>query len=376
MPDRAACEGCLSPKECAPRGLSMRASLGLLGVLLLAGLVGCPRDLAEPGETPRPLSLSEVRTWAYQIQGLDAPGAVEALAASSYDLLVIEPTRTDFSSPQSRHFDTAAAVNRLKTSLAGDGLHRKLVVAYIDIGEAENWRWYWDWSEDWPAGEPRPADWPTWIVTPDPDGWEGNFPVEYWDAAWQDIVIYGQDQPATADRDFASILDEVLHDGFDGVYLDWVEAYSDDAVAAAADRAGVHPVAEMVSFIAAIRANGRSRQPGFLVIQQNAAALTEDDPDILDVVDAIGQEDTWFGGQADCPWEQPCGHDVPQDPEESREIQRLLDLYRAAGKPVFTVDYTVEHAAEVYTLAASRGYVPYCSRTALSRLTTTPPPAP
>lgn len=340
-------------------------------VLALGMIGGCPPDSGGPSE---PLPLSAVRTWAYQIQELYAPGAVDALAASSYDLLVIEPTRTDYSSPEARQFDTAAAVAQLKASAASDGLHRKLVIAYIDIGQAENWRWYWQWSEDWAPGQPRPTDWPEWILTPDPDGWAGNFVVAFWHEGWQDSVLTGSNHPPAAGRDFVSILDEVVSDGFDGVYLDWVEAYDDPAVVAAAETANVDPAAAMVDFIAAIRVYGQARRPGFIVIQQNAAALIEDAPAIVGVVDAIAQEDTWYGGQADCDWERPCGHDVAQDAQESAEILRLLDLYRAADKSVFTVDYTIAHAAEVYADAAARGYVPYCSRTALSRLTTTPPP--
>jgi cysteinyl-tRNA synthetase len=338
--------------------------------LVGALLAGCPAPWSDGGAAP-PL-LSEVRTWAYQIQGLDENGASAALAASRYDLLVLEPTRTDFASAGARDFDTAGMVARLKASPAGDGLHRKLVIAYIDIGEAENWRWYWTWSQEWPGGQPRPADWPDWIVTPDPDGWEGNFPVAFWDEAWKDIVIYGRQHPPAAGRDFVSVLDEVLNDGFDGVYLDWVEAYADAAVAAAA--AGVDPAAEMVAFIDELRAYARARNPDFLIIQQNAPELIEDDPAILDVLDAIGQEDTWYGGEADCDWNAPCGYGRAQNAADTQETLRLLDAYRAAGKPVFTIDYTVEQATAVYDAALARGYVPYCSRTSLSRLTTTPPP--
>jgi hypothetical protein len=36
-----------------------------------------------------------VRYWAYQIQAISQPGVVELRADSSYDMLVLEPTRTD-----------------------------------------------------------------------------------------------------------------------------------------------------------------------------------------------------------------------------------------------------------------------------------------
>jgi len=70
-------------------------------------------------------------------------------------MLALEPTRTDWSSDDT-YFDTRGMVERLKQSSAHDGTHRKLVIAYIDIGEAEDWRWYW--SQEWPEGDPLPDD--------------------------------------------------------------------------------------------------------------------------------------------------------------------------------------------------------------------------
>jgi hypothetical protein len=91
------------------------------------------------------IPLSDVTYWAYQIQAISETGAVDALVASHYDVLVLEPTRTDWSS-NDKNFDTRGMVTRLKNSPASDGTHRKLVIAYIDIGEAEDWRWYWIWQ--------------------------------------------------------------------------------------------------------------------------------------------------------------------------------------------------------------------------------------
>ncbi len=325
-------------------------------------------------ETLDPPLLRDVRFWAYQIQRISDAGAVDALVNSRYDMLVVEPTRTDWSSDETKGFNTRLMVNRLKASLASDGVHRKLVFAYIDIGEAENWRWYWTWSKDWQPGTPRPSDWPDYIVTQDPDGWAGNFPVAYWNPHWRDIIIYGQTTGLAPDRDYKSALDEVINDGFDGVYLDWVEAFSSDQVIAAAKQAGVDPASEMIKFIKDLREYGRQRIPGFQVIQQNATALLDGHPELLNFIDAIGQEDTWYRGQADVDWNDPRGYDEPQDPAYTRVLTSYLERYRAAGKPVFTIDYAVTHAREVYELVTNSGYIPYCSRTALSQLTTTPPP--
>ena len=56
-----------------------------------------------------------------------------------------------------------------------------------------------------------------------------------------------------------SIIDEVIKDGFDGVYLDWIVAFSDDAVIEAAEDAGIDPADAMLDFIEDIREYGRAR---------------------------------------------------------------------------------------------------------------------
>ena len=61
------------------------------------------------------LSLSQIRYWAYQIQDISEPDAVDKLAVSHYDMLVIEPTRTDWSSDD-RYFDIKEVVERLKNT--------------------------------------------------------------------------------------------------------------------------------------------------------------------------------------------------------------------------------------------------------------------
>lgn len=76
----------------------------------------------------------------------------------------------------------------------------------MSIGEAEDYRYYW--KEEW-ASNP-----PSWLDAENPD-WEGNFKVRYWDTAWQDI-IFGSD---------SSYMSKIINAGFDGVYLDIIDAY-------------------------------------------------------------------------------------------------------------------------------------------------------
>jgi cysteinyl-tRNA synthetase len=321
----------------------------------------------------QPLSLEEVSFWAYQLQGISEPGAVDALSSSRYDLLVLEPTRTDWSSDD-RYFDTRGMVARLKGSAASDALHRKLVVAYLDIGEAEDWRWYWTWSKDWDCVGDPPADWPEYILACDPDGWAGNYPVAYWDEDWKDVIIHGKNQGSHPDRDYRSAIDEALIDGFDGIYLDWVEAFENEDVIVAARAAGLDPAVEMIAFIGEMRAYAQARSPGFLIVQQNAAALLDGHPELLTVIDALAQEAIWYDGDATDDWDDHDGYDWENDPGLTTYYLGHLASYLEAGLAVFNCEYALAYADQAYANSYAEGFVPYVSRRALSRLTTMPPP--
>lgn len=82
----------------------------------------------------------------------------------------------------------------------------RLVCSYMSVGEAENYRDYWE--ESWNDNPPP------WICEANAN-WEGNYKVMYWTKPWRDI-LFGQSD---------SYLDKVLAAGFDGVYLDVVDAY-------------------------------------------------------------------------------------------------------------------------------------------------------
>jgi cysteinyl-tRNA synthetase len=357
------------------RRASNISSLLLCLALLGQGANATPPPYAakSPLDYAEPLPLDAVRYWAYQIQNIDSPGSIDSLANSHYDLVVIEPTRTDWSA-DTKFFDTPAMVDSLKRTLASDGIHRKLVVAYIDIGEAEDWRWYWTWSTDWTPGDPFPADWPGYIVAPDPDGWGGDFPVTYWDEDWKDLVIYGRNQDSSPHGEYTSIVDETIRSGFDGVYLDWVEGFENDSVIQAAAVAGVDPAAEMIQLIREIRDSARTRIPDFLVIQQNATALIDGHSELTSVIDAIAQEGIWFDGDATDDWNDPNGHDWPNEQDLIEYYLDYLSVYQSAGVPVFDCEYALGEAAGAYQNAYAEGFIPYCTRTSLSALTTTPPP--
>lgn len=145
-------------------------------------------------------TLSEAQNFLYLINPQNY-GTKEALLRdleqTNHDLVVIDLFLYDDVS------FTSAEIDRLKTKANGG---KRLVLAYMSVGEAENYRYYWqpEWSE-------TP---PNWMEAENPD-WPGNFKVEYWNQQWQDLIM------GTSD----SYLDRILDAGFDGTYLDLIDVY-------------------------------------------------------------------------------------------------------------------------------------------------------
>jgi uncharacterized protein (TIGR01370 family) len=143
---------------------------------------------------------------------------------------------------------------------------------------------------------------------------------------------------------------------------------------AAAQAAGKDPAAEMIAFIQQIRDYGAARNPDFVVIQQNAAALAEGHPELFTAIDAIAQEGIWYDGDATDDWDDPDGYDWENDTDLTDYYLEYLTPYLDAGLPVFNCEYALSFAGAAYEKSYAEGYVPYATRRSLSRLTTTPPP--
>lgn len=308
------------------------------------------------------IKLKDVKYWAYQINGYYSKKDIESIANSKYDMVVLEPTKT---CKDGLDFDTAGMVRRIKNSKASDGKSGKLILAYINIGEAENWRWYWDKISS--AKNPEHNI----IISPDPDGWKGNYLAAFWEDKWKDIIIYGSD--TAKGLPYKSAIDEAISDGFDGIYLDWIEAYEETRVTQAAKKAGVDPKKEMIKFLSQIRAYTKQRIDDFIIIQQNASSIVDERDEAYDYIDAIAQEGVWYDGTAYDEWDDPSACDIPNDTDLTLEYIINLSRYIKKGKPVFNVEYAEKNAEEVYELSRKNGYIPYCSRRALSKLSNTPP---
>ena len=121
---------------------------------------------------------------------------LKALRKTDYDILFID---LEFHGQPLTRKD----VNSLKKKKMGG---RRLVCSYLSVGEAENYRRYW--QESWNDNPPP------WLCEVN-ENWEGNYKVMYWTKPWRDILFGGED----------SCLDQIIAAGFDGVYLDVIDAY-------------------------------------------------------------------------------------------------------------------------------------------------------
>lgn len=121
---------------------------------------------------------------------------LSALDATNYDMFVIDAFYDDEAL-------TAEEVAALQTKANGG---RRLVIAYLSIGEAEDYRYYW--QPGWRPGSPA------WLAAENPD-FAGNYKVRYWEQGWRDIILDGPD----------SYLNRITAAGFDGAYLDLIDAF-------------------------------------------------------------------------------------------------------------------------------------------------------
>jgi len=280
---------------------------------------------ATPTAAPSPQPLLAVDDFCYQLQAAD----LQAIARSAFDMVVI-----DYSSTGDAHGEyTAAQIASLRANPA----QPKIVLSYLSIGEAEDYRFYW--HEGWAPGNPA------WLDAENPD-WGGNYKVRYWDPAWRGIVM--------------AYLDRILDAGYDGVYLDIIDAYEYYF-----ERGRASAPAEMAALVGAIRDHAHARAPGFVIVVQNAPELAEIVPGYMALVDGIGQEDIYYGYEED---------DVATPSEDTQWLEGHLDRYVAAHKLVLTIDYctTPAHIDDAYARSAARGYVPYCTVRDLDQLTVNP----
>ena len=338
------------------------------GAWLMHASIDPSEDIEGQAAPTRHELLAEMRSWGYQLQRLD----VATAARSPHDLLVVDEAFEEASSAARR----PELLRALKRKPDGS---RRLVLAYLSIGEAEAYRPYWNkkWVEPAPLGSrPRqgadfsaittaqvtpgqvpaplaalrsqPLNMPTgvapsWLAEENPN-WRGNYRVRFWDEGWQTQMLGSE----------TAALERIIGTGFDGVYLDRADVYAGWAK----ERPGAR--ADMEALIERIGARARELSPGFIVVMQNAEELLSN-PNLRGSLDAVAKEDLLFGLE---------GPEKPNGAPDIKASVRQLKKAQRQGLPVLVVEYV----AGADSVAAARrdieanGFIPYFAPRALDRL--------
>ena len=283
----------------------------------ILALIPCMLTLTCASIESNPLAIRNPAnsSWVYQLQH----PKVENLAGSGFPLAVI-----DYSADGSdkKRFSNNQLKHLLESNL--------IPIAYISIGEAESYRFYWEkpWVEK-KNNSQLTANAPEWLGHTNPD-WEGNYKVRYWNTDWRDTII-------------KPYLDKIIAQGFHGVYLDIIDGFEywansktytlemetrleDDPFDDEEDAAK-----RMIALVRWIAQYCRKHSPlgqDFLIIPQNGERiLLYDDGSYLADVSGIGVEDTWYSNEEKLP-----RHRV-------RARLHYLKKFQKKGKQVLSIDY-------------------------------------
>ncbi len=270
-----------------------------------------------------------VDSWMYQLQNADPL----EISSTNFDLVVIDYSRDGTED----HKYSPQDIDIIKNA-------DKIPIAYISIGEAEDYRFYW---EDYWDYNP-----PAWLGRENPN-WPGNYAVKYWYAEWKSIIH--------------TYLDKVLSQGFMGVYLDKIDEFeywssSEGGYILTREEAA----RRMIDLIYDIAVYCKSKTNGeFYVILQNGEALWQYDEDnkLHDVVWGWAVEDLFYNAIS-------SDYIVAVPYEERRIRQQYLDDFKSETDGlVFVVDYVDDGSGykgenkdridDFVKKAKDEGYIPY-----------------
>jgi len=216
----------------------------------------------------------------------------------------------------------------------------KKIIAYLNIGFAENWRDYW--NETW--NETFHPEWLVWVEYP---GWPGEYFVKYWHPSawetggWVDILKHE--------------LEKIISMGFDGVRLDNIDSckYWEDP--ASIGLAGVLPQVDnastwMIYLVGNLSSYAKSLNPDFIVQANMGGALDLLGNDtFLASIDVVEREEVWYA------------NNTPVASSETSEALYWLRYARDHGKKVFVMDYawSPDYLLDELSKASKEGFYIY-----------------
>lgn len=287
-----------------------------------APLLASAASSATPAPPPRSkANWSHLRSFACQLQNLN----VDQAAASNFDLLII-----DYSSAG----DAASRYTPDQVAKLQAGGRRK-VLAYLSVGEAESYRFYW--QKSYKPGQPA------WLGRPN-SKWAENYNVAYWHPQWQSIT--------------ESYLDQILEGGYDGVFMDVVDAY---------ERYPKRPQArrEMAKLVMHLGGYARQRAGADFGVVLNGGEGLVYEPGLTQSITGVAKEEIFVGLDGD---------NKVTPANFTRRTQAALQPLVKARKLVLSIDYATrpEKVSQAHKRAAAAGYLEYVGVRGLDRLVAQP----
>jgi len=228
-------------------------------------------------------SSSDIKRWGYRLQNIDKIEENE----KKHTLWVI-----DYS------YDGTDRRKISKNDIKVFHDHKSKVLAYFSIGEAEDYRFYFTTMDKS-------------LLLEENTIWKGNFKVKYWDPRWYQIID--------------SYLERILKAGFDGVYLDIVDAFESLPNTKLAAKRMSHLVQH-------ISKKSKLENPEFKVFIQNGQNIInflDHKKLFVDSIDGVATEDLFFLGKSEM--------DNEYNPQ--KEVIEELKYYQNQRKVILSVEY-------------------------------------
>ncbi|MBF0252624.1 MAG: endo alpha-1,4 polygalactosaminidase [Candidatus Omnitrophica bacterium] len=218
---------------------------------------------------------------------------------------------------------------------SGTNRENKKILAYVSLGEAEDYRAYWEKINQ-----------KAWVFSLNED-WEGNYPVDVRSGEWQDIILN-------------EVIPEIVRKGFDGLFLDtidtaeWLEETFPEQFPGAKK--------SMADLIIKIR----KMYPDLVIVTNNGLTVINDD-EVYSLIDGILVEDV----NMMIDFENGGYRKAPN--EIKKEIIAFIkEMNKKRNLPVFNIDYTyINDVKSVkYCLRESKklGYLPYIAQKELDQV--------
>jgi cysteinyl-tRNA synthetase len=273
-----------------------------------------------PPPPPTPASKpvwSNVRSWGIQYQGFNS-SSVNNIDNSAVDVAVLG--RFDGSGKEWQSLD----ITRLAK--------KKWMFSYIAVGQAQTIETYW--QSGWKVGNPA------WLLSASPT-YGGTYEVAYWDADWQSKVF--------------SVIDRIIANGFDGAFLDQSDPYWNSGFPGGASLQNMQRSRDLVCNVYKYV---QTKKPGFKVfVNGGGNQIDQFGSSYWNCLDATSGEHLWYLGTGRPDTTGYPSWTIPV-------LQRLV----AAGKKVFTFDYTTSTSEinTVLTASRSKGFVPTITDASIS----------